>query len=192
LVVIRDQDHDFFQKILDDFYWPQKSKINVCFGGETRTESVLNATKFARQSLKEFGYIMTHDSARPFASLSLFEGLIKKIVNSNNSASKSANEARKLALSDEMNPISILEKMDSAFKFSYASFSARPDKNTTKIKQKISFEDYKCEDLKTAVCLLAEIILFSRLKFVVEDCKLEERIAHVNQLIVKEPKIIPK
>jgi 2-C-methyl-D-erythritol 4-phosphate cytidylyltransferase len=86
LVVIRREDQDFFLKeILEKFDESQRKEINFCFGGQTRSESVLNSTKYANEKMSQenFQHALIHDAARPFASLNLFVTLINHIKNNN-------------------------------------------------------------------------------------------------------------
>ena len=69
LVVVFPRDYDF-AKTKDKFKIPARFTV----GGDTRTESVLNALREARAD-----FVMIHDAARPFVSVELCEELIQTV-----------------------------------------------------------------------------------------------------------------
>jgi hypothetical protein len=91
-----------------------------------------------------------------------------------------------------INPLTILEQVESLLKFSqrsYQSISFNKEKHSTKYK---TFEELKAQDLKCITCILAEILLFQKLKTLsIIESSLEERLKIIHDIISKEPHLIP-
>lgn len=71
ILVVRENMVDYFSKLL--LCWDIKKPIKIVIGGEERQESVYNALKSI-----DFlcNYVLIHDAARPFVSLSKIKALV--------------------------------------------------------------------------------------------------------------------
>lgn len=80
IIVIRKIDEDFFiQQILSKYSFQERDRINYCFGGDERSQSVLNGLNSLEDSSCD--YVLIHDAARPMIDEGLIDNLINKIVN---------------------------------------------------------------------------------------------------------------
>lgn len=65
-----------FQAHIEAFARSHGHHLAVTYGGETRTESVLNGLRLARGA----EFVLVHDAARPLASSALFEAVLASLV----------------------------------------------------------------------------------------------------------------
>ena len=90
-----------------------------------------------------------------------------------------------------INPLTMLEQVETLLKFTQKSYLSIPGNKEKKFINYKSFEELKAQDLKCITCILAEILLFQKLKTLSIDSSLEERLKIINDIISKEPHLIP-
>ncbi|WP_075186801.1 2-C-methyl-D-erythritol 4-phosphate cytidylyltransferase [Teredinibacter haidensis] len=76
-----------------DIYWQKMALVNhpkifICLGGSERSDSVLNALKFVRETTLdiEHTWVMVHDAARPCVTLGKIQALIDLSFTENSGA----------------------------------------------------------------------------------------------------------
>ena len=75
-VVIRPEDLDLYQQITKHL-----DLLPICFGGDTRADSVRNGLKAIDAFTPEF--VLIHDAARPYISTNLIDSIAKKLLAGN-------------------------------------------------------------------------------------------------------------
>lgn len=75
-IVIREEDRDFFEKLIKN---KNGKPIYLINGGTTRSESSYNALRFLKNYTKEDDIILIHDAARPLVSERIINENIKKV-----------------------------------------------------------------------------------------------------------------
>jgi 2-C-methyl-D-erythritol 4-phosphate cytidylyltransferase / 2-C-methyl-D-erythritol 2,4-cyclodiphosphate synthase len=97
-VVIRSEDLELYQLVTKKF-----NLLPVCFGGNTRCESV----KYGLNSIEKYNpeFVLVHDACRPYVSVSLIDVIINNLIHKNHIAvvpSIAITETVKRALSDKV------------------------------------------------------------------------------------------
>ena len=76
ILVVSNGDIDFYEGILTAYSFPIHSRIQLCEGGDTRSQSVFNALDFVSDNAD---IILVHDGARPNVSHELITRVINKV-----------------------------------------------------------------------------------------------------------------
>ena len=112
---------------------------------------------------------------------------------------------------DDYSPFAALERMENLLRFTHKAYNHMPsnasssskatsnnnnnNSNTARWAKKaaqpsVSWEELTQRDIKCFACLIAEIVLFAKVKCLPCGNDLETRCAFINRTIVKEPHII--